>query len=101
MRIEAIMMHNAADIATITLGAVCGRAGISELTLRRHFHKAVGMTWEDYRQRLRLCMALDRLDRTSLGIGVIAADVGYESEAAFARAFRAVVGVAPGDYRRR
>jgi AraC-like DNA-binding protein len=30
----------------------------------------------------------------------IALDVGYESEAAFSRAFRRVVGVAPGAWRR-
>lgn len=100
-RIEAIMAHTSADIATITLGAVCDRAGMSERTLRRHFRKAVGMTWEEYRQRLRLCVALDRLDRTALPIGVIAGDVGYESQTAFARAFRAVMGLAPGAYRRR
>ena len=53
-----------------------------------------------HRQRLRLGMAVDALDHTDRQIGDIAASLGYENQAAFARAFRAVLGMAPREYRK-
>jgi AraC-like DNA-binding protein len=100
-RIDAIMAYTRDHIATVSLKMVCVHAGMSERTLRRHFRKSVGMSWEAYRQRLRLCLALDALDRTTQPVGVIAAEVGYENQSAFARSFRNLVGVGPGEYRRR
>ena len=100
-RISAIMTHTLARITNVTLGDVCRHAGMSERTLRRQFRKATGMTWEEYRLRLRAWVALDALDSTTSSIGAIAAGVGYEDQAAFARAFRSVVGISPREYRRR
>jgi len=97
--IAAIMAHTNANIATVTLADVCREAHMSERTLRRHFKKSAGMSWEDYRQRLRICRALAALDGTAQSIGEIAADVGYENQAAFARAFRGTTGLAPREYR--
>jgi AraC-like DNA-binding protein len=44
-----------------------------------------------------------RLMRESRGmkLGAIAAAVGYESESSFGKVFRRVMGVSPGQYRRR
>jgi AraC-like DNA-binding protein len=98
-RMAAVMQHTAANLATITLPEICRHAGMSERTLRRQFLKAAGMSWENYRQRLRLGMALDALDHTNRQIGDIAASLGYENQAAFARAFRATLGMAPREYR--
>lgn len=69
-------------------------------SLRRQFASRVGISWEEYRQRLRIHLALDDLDATDKPIGMIAADHGYESQAAFARAFRASIGMSPTEYRR-
>ncbi len=98
-RIAAIMDFTSAHAAQVTLGDVCRHANMSERNLRRQFTKSAGISWEDYRQRLRMTMALDALDRTDQHIGEIAASVGYENQAAFARAFRAVLGMAPREYR--
>ncbi len=98
-RIAAIMDYTRAHIADVTLADVCEHARMSARNLRRQFTKAAGITWEDYRQRLRLTLALDALDHTTQTIGEIATSIGYETQAAFARAFRAALGMAPRAYR--
>jgi AraC-like DNA-binding protein len=100
-RIGTAIEHLRQRPATATFGDACRQAGMSERSLRRHFKRSVGLTWEEYRRRLRIYLALDQLDRTSTPIGLIAAAVGYDNQAAFAKAFRTLVGVGPGDYRRR
>jgi AraC-like DNA-binding protein len=45
-------------------------------------------------------IALARLRSHDEGIGALAACVGYQSEAAFSRAFKRFVGVAPGSVQR-
>jgi AraC-like DNA-binding protein len=44
-------------------------------------------------------LAARSLERTSRGVAEIAADIGYESEAAFNRAFKREFGQPPGRYR--
>jgi transcriptional regulator GlxA family with amidase domain len=46
-------------------------------------------------------LAAQTLGSTSRGVAQIAADVGYESEAAFNRAFKRALGEPPAAYRRR
>jgi transcriptional regulator GlxA family with amidase domain len=48
----------------------------------------------------RLRLAAEALTSTPKGVADIAADVGYDSEAAFNRAFKRVFGVPPARYRR-
>ena len=52
-----------------------------------------------YLTRWRLQVAARSLEKTSRGVADIAADVGYESEAAFNRAFKREFGQPPGRYR--
>jgi AraC-like DNA-binding protein len=52
-----------------------------------------------YLTRWRFQVAARSLERTSRGIADIAAEVGYESEAAFNRAFKREFGQPPGRYR--
>jgi len=47
----------------------------------------------------RMQLAADRIRNSSDSLAAIAADVGYESEAAFNRAFKRVTGVTPGRWR--
>jgi AraC-like DNA-binding protein len=53
-----------------------------------------------YLAQWRMQLAAARLRDTDAKLVEIALDVGYESEAAFSRAFRRLVGVAPGAWRR-
>jgi len=98
-RIARIMEFTRSHIATVTLADVCRSVGISERSLRRQFASTVGMSWEEYRQRLRIHLALEDLDDPARPIGTIAANHGYENPAAFARAFRSIMGMSPSEYR--
>jgi AraC-like DNA-binding protein len=53
-----------------------------------------------YFTRWRLQLAARSLEKTSQGVAEIAANVGYESEAAFNRAFKREFGWLPARYRR-
>lgn len=99
-RINAIIKFTGANLQSVALADVCKVVGMSERSLRRHFQKAMGISWEDFRLRLRMYTAIDYLDSTSKPIGVIAAEVGYTSQTAFARAFKAIMGIGPTAYRR-
>lgn len=81
------------------IGAAADLAGFSERTLRRRCRSALGMSWEEYRRRARLLKAVTLLNETSLPIGVIAAEVGFESQSAFAKAFRLLTGKSPRAFR--
>ena len=90
--------------AEAKLPEVCADAGLSERTLRRRLKAETGMTWEAWRQRSRLLRAVTLLgEHESLfrGIAGIAADCGFESPSAFAKAFRVAMGETPRAYRAR
>ena len=53
-----------------------------------------------YLTRWRLQLAAQALTTTPRGVADIAAEVGYESEAAFNRAFKRLFGTPPARYRR-
>src|SRR6185436_3917982 len=53
-----------------------------------------------YLARWRLQLAARKLQPTQLSIHNVAADVGYESESAFNRAFKREFGIPPARYRR-
>jgi AraC-like DNA-binding protein len=100
-RLRRVMDHTRRNLADVDLVSVCRVAGLSERSLRRHFRTATGMTWEEYRRRSRLARAIVLLGDTSLTIGAIAGQVGFESQGAFARALREMIGERPSDYRKR
>ena len=50
--------------------------------------------------RWRMLVAAQRLRESRVPIGRIAADVGYESESTFTRAYTREMGITPGAYRR-
>jgi AraC-like DNA-binding protein len=52
-----------------------------------------------YLQKWRLQMAASKLADGASNIATIAAEVGYESEAAFSRAFKKSVGLPPAEWR--
>jgi AraC-like DNA-binding protein len=54
-----------------------------------------------YLTRWRMQLAASRLAAGTAPIGAVASEVGYESEAAFCRAFKKVTGVTPAAWRSR
>lgn len=75
-------------------------AGLSERTLRRRCMAHLGMGWDEYRRRARLLASLEPLTETTQSIANIAASVGFESQSAYARAFRDFTGQTPQTFRR-
>jgi AraC-like DNA-binding protein len=53
-----------------------------------------------YVTRWRMQVALDWLQHDDVPVAELAARLGYESEAAFSRAFKRTVGISPGAVRR-
>lgn len=76
-------------------------AGLEERTFLRRFQKATGMTTTEYCQRLRVGRAREMLQSSQLPLERIAWDVGYSDAGAFRKVFTRIVGLTPGEYRRR
>lgn len=76
-------------------------ASMSRAAFAARFAQLVGDPPGRYVARLRLTRAADLLSGTTETIGSIGRAVGYESEAAFSRAFAREFGAAPRDWRSR
>lgn len=74
--------------------------GFSSKTLARKFEKEVGITLREWRQRLRLFLALELLC-TDRSITDISLDLGYATVSAFTYMFRIEMGCTPTVWRRR
>jgi AraC-like DNA-binding protein len=82
-----------------TIADLADEVGISRSALVERFTRYLSEPPMAYLTRWRLQLAARSLEKTSRGIAEIAADVGYESEAAFNRAFKREFGQPPGRYR--
>jgi len=83
-----------------TIASLAEEVGISRSGLVERFTRYLSDPPMTYLTRWRLQTGARWLERTSKGVAEIAAEVGYESEAAFSRAFRREYGRPPGQYRR-
>jgi AraC-like DNA-binding protein len=84
----------------LALGGVARKLGYSRYHLHRLFTKTVGLPMHVYIQRRRLTEAAKLLVRSELPILEIALQSGYESQQAFAMAFKAMYKLPPGRFRR-
>jgi AraC-like DNA-binding protein len=83
-----------------TIADLADAVGISRSALVERFTRYLSEPPMTYLMRWRLQMAARSLEKTPRGVAEIAAEVGYESEAAFNRAFKREYGLPPGQYRR-
>jgi AraC-like DNA-binding protein len=83
-----------------TIADLADQVGISRSGLVERFTRYLSEPPMAYLTRWRLQLAARSLEKTSRGVAEIAGDVGYESEAAFNRAFKREFGQPPGQYRR-
>jgi transcriptional regulator GlxA family with amidase domain len=84
-----------------TLSEMATKARLGERTFLRRFQKATGLTPTEYVQHLRVRKARASLEFTSLTINEISWNVGYEDTSSFRKVFQRIMGLTPGDYRRR
>ncbi len=68
--------------------------------LVERFARLVAMPPMQYLAQWRLQLAAEQLARSTAKVAAIGAGVGYESEAAFSRAFKRATGYAPAAWRR-
>jgi AraC-like DNA-binding protein len=84
-----------------TIAALASEVGISRSVLAERFRRYLSETPMAYLTRWRLQLGAQRLTSTSSGVAQIAAEVGYESEPSFNRAFKREFGLPPARFRRR
>jgi AraC-like DNA-binding protein len=84
-----------------TLQKLAARVCMSRSVFALRFKETVGTTPMEYLTRWRMLLAADRLKHPDDSLSSIASTLGYESESAFGKAFRRVMGCSPRQYGRR
>ena len=82
-----------------TIADLAHEVGLSRSTLAERFRHYLGEPPVSYLTRWRLRLGAQMLKSSSRSVAEIAADVGYESEAAFNRAFKREYGAPPARFR--
>jgi len=83
-----------------TIDALSDAVGLSRSALHERFAALVGQPPMQYLARWRMQVASRLLLESTMNVASIALDAGYDSEAAFSRAFKRLVGVPPATWRR-
>ena len=83
-----------------TIDLITREVGLSRSALADRFTRLIGVAPMHYFTNWRLQVAADKLRNTSASLAQIADCVGYDSEAAFSRAFKRMFAVAPATWRR-
>ncbi|HEX3502331.1 MAG TPA: AraC family transcriptional regulator [Xanthobacteraceae bacterium] len=73
---------------------------MSRATLVRQFQEKLGRSASDLLTDIRMTLATNELKKPSISTGAVAEAVGYQSEAAFQRAFKSHMGVTPAQWRK-
>jgi AraC-like DNA-binding protein len=84
-----------------SVASLAGRVGMSCSAFADKFTRTVGESPMQYLIRWRLEKAAGMLRGGEVGLDQVAARVGYDSAAAFNKAFKRSMGVTPGAYRKR
>jgi AraC-like DNA-binding protein len=92
------LMHRAPE-KQWTVPALSAAVGLSRSPFAAKFTALVGQSPMSYLKRWRLQRAAALLRRDAASLSSVAEQVGYESTAAFSRAFTRFFGVSPGRYR--
>lgn len=83
-----------------TIDALANEVALSRSAFHERFMRLIGQPPMQYLTQWRIELAVNLLRETRAPVASIALDVGYESEAAFTRAFKRLVGTPPARWRR-
>lgn len=84
-----------------SVDSLAAEAGMSRTSFAIAFHEALGVSPIQYLTEWRITEAKRRLADRRVSVAAVAEELGYQSEAAFRRAFKRVEGVGPGVVRRK
>lgn len=96
---RALALMHARVAQDWTTDRLASEVNLSRSAFAERFTQLVGMPPITYLTDWRMQLAAARLRDSPRSIGQIAAELGYESEATFTRAFKRATGLAPGRYR--
>ena len=96
---RALMALHADPARDWTLEALAQAAALSRSAFAEHFGTFVGQPPMQYLTNWRMQLATNYLRSGTESIASVASRVGYESEAAFSRAFKKIVGSPPSEWR--
>ena len=82
-----------------TLDELAREAASSRSNVARQFALLVGQPPMQYLTKWRMQVAANLLTQSGAKVAAVGAEVGYDSEAAFSRAFKKATGLAPGAWR--
>jgi AraC-like DNA-binding protein len=97
---RALALLHQAPAQAWTLEALAAKAGTSRSVLAERFAHFTGQPPMQYLRQLRMQLASRLLAEDGAKVVAVAAAVGFESEAAFSRAFKKCVGLSPDEWRR-
>ncbi len=83
----------------LSVRELAASVGISERSLLRRFRTTLNVSPQQYYRSLRLDVGRRMLENSDIGITEIAIACGFDSRAAFTRAFKYQFGMAPSRYR--
>lgn len=92
------LLHNA-PYKRWSVELLAQEAGASRTVLTERFNRLIGKPPMEYLTHWRIQLAAERLKAGNLRLAQIAHETGYESEAAFSRAFKRIMGTSPGAWR--
>jgi AraC-like DNA-binding protein len=98
---RALALIHADPSRAWTVASLAREAAMSRSAFAARFTELVGQPAMHYLTRLRMEVAVNTLSEDGATVAQLASRLGYRSEAAFARAFKRSVGVAPGAIKRR
>ena len=98
---KALALMHARPAHGWTIEELAKQAGLSRSVLAERFADLVGIPPMQYLAKWRMQIASERLSGGTANVATIGAEIGYESEAAFSRAFKKMMGVPPSVWRRR
>jgi AraC-like DNA-binding protein len=92
-------MHNRIDHPW-TVASLASEAGMSRSAFAQRFKELMSESPVEYLTRWRMYRGSDLLRESDRKLADVAQAVGYDSDGAFHKAFKRVLGIAPGEYRR-
>jgi len=98
---RALELLHAEPATAWTVEELSRQVGLSRSALHERFVQLVGLPPMQYLTQWRMQCASRLLLESQASVASVAFEVGYDSEAAFARAFKRIAGLPPATWRRR